>query len=221
MGDVGGDPLPLPVYFLSADDIDPILARFPGPVAIAPGGYNRTLGRWLARTQPFGGIGCGLFIGVLILPVVALMVEAILGGSRETAFGASAACQPCVHARAWPATLLSCPRPPGYCSTKWDDLPDLQMDGCERFSPRRRHPPSANPVQEFRSGGESTSRCGIGGGHAQVPLPPSRCGPCLADQSMAQPGACSPIGCDRSRRKRVVLKVFAGDPPPTRAEPNS
>ena len=60
---------PPPIIFIGdAEDIDEILAKFPGPVSIS---QNRFLSD---RTRLIGGLGC---VGMLSIPGVLLFINAI------------------------------------------------------------------------------------------------------------------------------------------------
>jgi hypothetical protein len=60
---------PSTAFFDSADDINPILAKFPGPVSISPNSFA-----WSDRTRLVGGLGCAV---VLAIPGVLLIIKAI------------------------------------------------------------------------------------------------------------------------------------------------
>jgi hypothetical protein len=131
---------PSVVFFWDAEDIDIILARFPGPVAISPSRYA-----WSDRTRLTSRLGCGLGIVVFAVPGVVLAINAIAVGSWEGAILAAVEVGFCLF---FAALILRMRRLPFlvldqhgftvknakiYQSCRWADVRDFRLGGILRW----------------------------------------------------------------------------------------
>lgn len=140
MAGIDNSPKPSPVAFIrDAEDIDILLAMFPGPVSIAPNRFA-----WSDRTRLLGRLVGGFIIVVLSVPFMILVVNAVSIGSWGWIAFASAGICFCLFALlaislAQPGSLVldkegfTVRSGFAYQTCRWADVRDFRLGGIIRF----------------------------------------------------------------------------------------